>query len=356
VRRTLLIALAALLSLSLVPAGAEEAPDPGCDPAVGRELLTPDGFAVTVESAPGYNDNSAVRDATENRTVPFRNGEIHLQAELGEAERARVAMTMEWEDPTNDFDLIVLNDRGFAIAQSEDENLGGEAREELTVALRDCQRITVWVRSYLGAPGQPIDLTIDVEPETDPGEVAADTRTILYAGGDPGQLSMAHSFDENTAEVPFRGTLVEDRPTGFLPNSYTRAVVGSITELNPFQPHFSAGVERRDLSGPASAVVYLSTPLQEAELEGGEVLVRLLIDGAIRAEEAVPMPDLRDVPQAFFIDFGEVERTVRSTVSVDVVAQPAASPNNPDVVGDPADAAYTLWYGSMQFPTRLILP
>jgi hypothetical protein len=357
VRRTIAIVIAALLSLAIAPVGAEEIAEEGCDPAVGRELLTPDGFAVTVDSPLGYHDVNVVREASEDRSVPLRNADLHLQADFGDAERARVTMTLEWDEAVNDYDLLVLNDRGFIIGQSEEVNPEtGDAREELSINVRDCQQLTVWLRNFAGAPGQPLDLTIEVEPDTDPGEVAADTRTILYAGGDPGQVSMVHSFDANTDEIPVRSTLDADRPTGFTPNQYTRAVVGSITERNPFQPHFTTGIERRDLVGPASAVVYLSTPLHEAQLDGGEILVRLLLDGMIHAEQTIPMTELTDVPQPFFVDFGEISRNVRMNVGIDVVAEPAVSPNNPEVIGDLSDAAYSLWYDSAQFPTRVIVP
>jgi hypothetical protein len=380
VTRSLLLALVLVLGLAVLPATAEEGPESvvDCGTDASYERLSADGFAWDVAAPAGFPDPGAVRDESEGRTIALRSSHYYLQAELAPFERAPVTLDLEWVDG-GDFDLEVYDHRGFAIGVSQAEDVVGEASERVTVTLRHCQQVHVLIRNYTGIPGHPLSLSAtvgegtgalacvagDPAPACDgveagdlpaPAGADSDTRTFHYLAGAPGQLSMVSDTvaEEGNPLVP--GTS-QDRPSGTIPNAYTRPVGGfNDQSRNPFIAWFPVDGDRQ-LTGDASALVYVSSPTlagdADAGIDPGTLEVDLWSDGALLASVEVPGDQVRDVPTPIFVTFPDLDRRVRSGLHLQIGTTPAASSNGP---GEPGNATHTVWYDSVQFPSRLTLP
>jgi hypothetical protein len=357
VRKLTLTAAALALLLAALPAGADEHDPPKhieCPPADGRELLTVDGWEATTNGALPLPDPGAVRDATENRLTPFRNGFFAFQAAFGASPSAQAQFTLTWDDPASDYDLWVLeeDDGLWPLGISQDENLSTEqAREQVTAALGACMRVQVWVRNYLGDPNEELTLTIDVTPSGDPGEPVVDTRRFLYLDSDrPGQLSMAHTQAD---VIPFRAWLSEERPTEGNPNSYTRTLVGFNAHRNPFQAFYDfQDDDEPPIVGDASALVWVSSATM-ADHEG-TLWAQLYVEGTLVGEVEVPGVELTDTPQPLFVSFPDIDEAFSWQVTFQVSAEPVAASSGD--TSPPGNAQFTVWYDSVQFPSVLILP
>jgi hypothetical protein len=380
VRRSLLLALALVLSLSVLPAGADEPPTSVVDCGADRshEALTADGFSLDSAGPAGFPDPGAVRDGSEGRTIALRSSHYYFQADFAPAERGKVSFDLEWAN--GDFDLEVYNEQGFPLGLSQDEGIAGDLSETVAVTLRHCQRVHVLIRNFAGPPATPMTLSAEV---TDPsgvlrcveGDSAAacdgveagglpvaadsdtDTRTFHWFGGAPGQASMvAETVGE--PDNPFAPATTETRPDGVVPNSYTRPVAGFNNQSrNPFIAWFPVDGARQ-IDGDVSALVYVSSPTlagnADAGVKPGTLEVDLWADGGIVASAKVSGAGVRDVPTPIFVTFPDVSRRVAGTLHLQVGAVPAASSNGPGE--EPANATHTVWYDSVQFPSRLTLP
>lgn len=376
-RRTLLIALATLLVLSVVPAGADSHPPESvvdCGPDESRELLTPDGVELEIAAPTGYPDPGAVREESEERTVPFRNANLYYRADLAPSASARVAFELSWEG-AGDYDLHVVKGARQTYV-SEAANVD-DLTESVSLPIDHCDDLHVIIRNYSGSPAVPLALTATVTDEAgaltciqdDPapgcdglaeGDAPVrveDTRTFHYLTGTPGQVSMAHDF-VGDPDNPLRPATSEERPNTPVWNSYTRPMVGFDNYRNPFLPWFPVEFDGLEtIEGDVSALVYVSSPTlagdADAGIEPGTLSVSLWANGGAEIGRVdVPGSQIRDVPTPVLVTFEDISRNVRS-LDLQVGTEPTVSSGGQ---GEPADANHTVWYDSVQFPSRLTLP
>lgn len=378
--RPLLLALTLVLGLAVLPAAADDhaASVVDCGSDASYERLTADGFELDIVGPAGFPDLGVVRDESEGRTVALRSSHYYLQADLAPAERARVTFELEWTDG-GDFDLELYDEGGFPLGLSQNEDVAGDASERVVATLRHCQRVHVLIRNFAGIPEHPLSLSATVEDLTgelacvddDPAPACAgaeagdlpvaadadtDARSFHYLAGAPGQLSMV-SDTAGEPDNPFVPATAEERPDGALPNSYTRPVAGfNDQSRNPFIGWFP--VEgARTVDGDVSALVYVSSPTlggdADAGIEPGTLEVDLWADGGLVASAEVAGDEIGDVPTPVFVTFPDVKRDVFGDVHLQIGTTPAVSSNGQ---GEPADATHTVWYDSVQFPSRITLP
>lgn len=360
-----------LSPLAASPAGAILPAGFDCGPDDGREQITTDGFQLTFESPATTAPELAAANhpaATAHRTAqfPFRANFVPYTS-------GNLAITLTWPD-TSDFDIFVFDAEGGEIGRSDASNIdGGDTRvESVTVeGITHCQDFLVQVKSWAGRPD--LDLTLKIEFQSpgpafacgfeDPhpscagkaeGEAPArvtDARPRLYAGGDPGQVSMVYATGGGA--TPFRSTLEPARPTTGTPNSYTRPVAGFRDQYqNPFIPAFvHTFAEPRTLRGDAHALVWVSSPTLQQE--GGILYVDLYVDGGLFKEVPIPGAQVPSTPGPISVRFPALDFSGAESVALQVGTTPAVSTGGP---GNPADALFTIHYGSVQFPTRLTLP
>ena len=361
-----------LLVLGALPAGAAtDTSNVACPETDGRERLTLAGADTTLEAPAPYPSLSAPVDtATPGEPLqPFRRAVMEYQADFSPAAEADLTIDLAWEQYANDYDILVFDAEGTEIGRSVVENPTAQvAAESVTVPeIRHCDRFTVVLTNFAGAPAQPMHYTVKTEArgslacaeaDTAPGcagkpagaapDTAPDARTILYLSGDPGQTAMLHGFNDG---VPTTSALTAQRPTSAKPNSYTRAMLGNATfDRNLLMAHFSKTFTSPvTKTGPASALVYVSSPtLAQAS---GTLMVQLWADGTLVKEIKVPGTAVGSSPTAIKANFGVVSLEEASRVTLQIGTL------NPVIAGGTAgDATFTTWYDSVQFPARVTLP
>ena len=371
-QRLLLAVAALLLVLGALPAGAAtETSNVACPETDGRERLTLAGADTTLEAPAPYPAlASPVDTGTPGAPVqPFRKATLEYQADFSPAAEADLTIGITWEQFANDYDIFVYDGEGAEVGRSAIENPTAQvAAESVTVPeIRHCDRLTVVITNFTGAPVQPLHYTIKTEArgslacargDTAPGcagkpagaapDAAADPRTILYLSGDPGQTAMAHGFNDG---VPTRSALTTTRPTSGRPNSYTRTMLGNPDDdRNVLMAHFSKTFATPvTKTGPASALVFVSSPTMAQA--GGTLRVQLWGDGAILKEVKVPGSAVGPNPTAIKVNFGVISLEESSRVTLQIGTL------NPVISGGaPGDAPFTTWYDSVQFPARVTLP
>ena len=245
-------------------------------------------------------------------------------------------------------------------------------------------------QSYLATPGIPLRLTIAFSnpgpmfacEEEDPhpacegkeeGEApdpVPDTRTRLYLGGDrPGQLSMqghyVHDLEVSGirpvgGEAALSSTLGTDRPLGGTPNHYTRPAGGNPEQHeNPFMANYSLQVSKPTaIRGEVKALLWVSSQTF-GHGAGGPLLVDLWADGTMAltgtrlARVQVPGSAIGTAPTPVFVIFSGLDKVVERELVLQVSAEPVVGTQGGS--GDPADAEFTIFYDSVQFPARLTL-
>lgn len=366
------------LLLGAVTAGAASAqsapaaPTAGCSTDDGRERLTADGFGLTfAPPAALAPELSATRGVTGEAVTTWREGKFPFLVDLAPAATAVLDVDLGWKR-TSDYDLYVLGSDGSVLAASEESNIetGVPAESAQGVPVRHCDQITVVVRNWAGLPaGHDLRLDVAVTPgatllsctedDAAPGcagkaagdapDAVPDPRSRLYLGGDPGQASMAW-HTAGSEELP-RGTLSAEQPTGGLPNQYTRPVVGFRDQLrNPFVPHFTGTFEPRTAKGTGDALVWVSSPTLR---QGGTLHVDLYLDDSLAGTVAVPGSVVGTTPTPVHVSFPGLDLRGTTSATLQLGTTPAVSSAG---AGNPADALFTVHYGSVQFPSRITVP
>lgn len=355
--------LPGLLALSMFTtfgpaAGAYEGPI-DCGPGDGSERLTTQGFQATFDAPTGTTPVPAA----------LRSAQYYFTTDLAPYAAASVTIKLTWADATHDYDLYVYDGAGEVIGQSIEV---GTNSEQVVVDLEHCSSIRVSPRNYQGAPDEDLTLAITVagnedqklqcgqsdpapgcagKAAGDPPDLVPDSRARLYLGGDPGQVSMVHAYVGNDS-LP-KGRLETTRPTGGRPNQYTRPVAGFRDQWqNPFLAHWKTTLEQpRLLSGQASVLLWVSSGTEDAT---GTLFVDLYADDALIGQTKVPGDKLAASPAPLFVTVPIAEPIeATSSVGLQVGTNPAIASTGP---GNPRDAHVTLFYGSVQFPSRVTLP
>jgi hypothetical protein len=302
------------------------------------------------------------------RSAPFSFG-----VDLAPYESGIAKFRLDWTG-ASDFDVFVFDDdEGFEIGRSAASNIdeGQTTFEEVEIPVTHCQRVTAYVRSFAGNPGEALTLKVSVTPGSkklacaanDPapgcaGKLAGeapvlvpDTRTRLYLGGDPGQASMIHGLAAGTP-LP-QGRLEAARPAGGIPNQYTRPIAGFRDQFqNPFVPHWTTEFEQpRDINGDVQVLLWPQSGTGDAT---STLYVDLFADGGLVGTVTVPGSALpKDAPAPLAVTIPNVDAQEAMSLTLQVATNPAAATSGP---GNPGDAHVTLYYGSVQFPARITLP
>lgn len=358
------VAAAALLSapLALTGIAADLPPAEPCAGTAGREPLTAAGLELTFD-APAVTapELQATNEVTGDTVTPHRGAHHFFYADLAPFSEGQVTIDLAWANPS-DYDLFVSDAEGFEIARSATSNVdeGQVWAESVTFDVDDCEAFTVRVSSWAGTPVETLDLTLTVTPDesTDTGTTErGDTPTILYLAGDrPGQLGTLHT-QSGAEDLPSRTAFSTDRPTTGQPNQHTRPAVGFDTHRNPFQPwwHLEVPVgDEFDVVGDASALVWLSS--QTSPDHPATFFVRLFLDGAQVGEAAIDGALVGSEPRPFLVEFPGIEATDAYSVTLQVSTPPVVSSSSPTPHDEPGDLNHTVWYDSVQYPSRLILP
>jgi hypothetical protein len=248
--------------------------------------------------------------------------------------------------------------------------------EVLEVELAHCQAFEIIARSGPGHPGSMMTLDVQVTPgstqmkcaENDPapgcaGKLAGeapsrvpDERTRLYLGGGrPGQASMAGHYvwttGQQAGDPPLFGTLASARPTGGKPNTYTRTVFGFDDQYqNPFQAHFSIPLQSKHVVGDVNALVYASSQVMSSN--GGTLNIDLWADGGLLKRVEIPGSQVPTIASPLRATFSGIDVVVETELTLTVSAKPAAGTTGP---GNPGNAEWTIYYDSVQFPSRVTL-
>lgn len=359
---TLSLALAALAGTSAIAfAPATTAvPAPDCADLVGREVLTTDGLTLDV-AAPAVTapELAATADVTGEAITPHRTAHFFLAVDLAPYQAADLDASITWADTPSDYDLYAYSYvEGFryGVGTSNNSNIdGGDTRiEQFGATVGDCQLLDIEIRSWAGNPQQDVTLDLQLtpvgEPRTDVTARDADDRLGLYLSGDrPGNLTPPQ--DTVGDPYPFQGRFTTERPTSNTPNTTTRPVAGSTIEKNPFQPWWAGQLEAFPLlQGHPSALVWLSSPSQQQD--PGTVFVQLFLNGTEHRVE-IPGSELTQDVRPFLVKFDAVDTQVFE-YSLQVSTDPVASPNTQSEHA--GDATHTVWYDSVQYPSRLYLP
>lgn len=344
-----------------------------CPPDDGRERLTTDGFTLQFES-PYWKTYEAVAALAHTKAVRAqRDAKFLFTADFTPYTSANVKFTLNWTESA-DHDLVVLGAEGeLGVANARAVFDGPEVVE---IELMHCQQIEVIARSGPGHPGSVMSLDVQVTPgkallacgENDPapgcaGKLAGeapsrvpDQRTRLYLGGGrPGQASMAGHYVWTTGnqagDPPLFGTLATARPTGGRPNTYTRTVLGFDNQYqNPFQAHFSIPLESKRVLGDVNALVYASS--QTMASNGGTLNIDLWADSGLLKRVEIPGSQVSTVASPLRATFSDIDVVVESKLTLTVSAKPAAGTGGP---GNPGNAEWTIYYDSVQFPSRVTM-
>lgn len=352
---------------------ASAAPPIDCGPGDGRERLTTQGFKLDFES-PWWRTYEAT--AATEQTKPIgaqRDAKFLFTADLTPYTSGSLKATLNWTEQS-DHDLIVLSDTGEQLGIANARTVF-DGPEVIEIDIEHCQSFTVIARSGPGHPGSMMSLDLAVTPgstklacaESDPapgcaGKLAGeapslvpDGRTRLYLGGGrPGQASMAGHYVWTTGQQagnpPLFGTLAPTRPTGGRPNTYTRPAAGFDNQYqNPFQAHFELPLEGKRVVGDVNAIVWVSSQTMS---QGGILNFDLYADGGLLKRVEFPGASVPTVASPLKATFTDIDAVVESELTFTVSAKPAASSQGP---GNPGDAEWTIYYDSVQFPSRLTL-
>ena len=363
--------LGVLIQSAPLAAGAAAPID--CGPGDGRERLTTQGFKLDFE-APWARTYEAV--PTNAQTVAVRqqrDAKFEFTADLTPFTSGKLRATLNWTEQS-DHDLIVLGADGTELGIANARTVF-DGPEIVEIDIAHCDSFTVIARSGPGHPGSMMSLDLAVTPgstklacaENDPapgcaGKAAGeeptlvpDTRTRLYLGGGrPGQASMAGHYVMTTAgqtgNPPLFGSLGTARPTGGRPNTYTRPAAGFDNQYqNPFQAHFELPLEGKRILGDVKATVWVSSQTMS---QGGTLNFDLYADGSLIKRVEFPGSTVPAVASPLRATFAGIDQVVESELTFTVSAKPAASSQGP---GNPADAEWTIYYDSVQFPSRLTL-
>lgn len=344
-----------------------------CPADDGRERLTTDGFKLEFES-PYWKTYEAV--PTQDHTKPVkeqRDAKFLFTADFTPYTSAMVKVSLGWTESA-DHDLFVMASDGEQLGAANARTVF-EGPEVVEVELAHCQQIEVLARSGPGHPGSMMTLDVQVTPgattlkcaENDPapgcaGKLAGeapsrvpDERTRLYLGGSrPGQASMAGHYvwttGQQSGEPPLFGTLASARPTGGKPNTYTRTVLGFDDQYqNPFQAHFSIPLEGKHVLGDVNALVYASSQTMS---NGGALNIDLWADGGLVKRVEIPGSQVPTFASPLRATFTGIDVVVESELTLTVSAKPAAGTTGP---GNPGNAEWTIYYDSVQFPSRVTL-
>ena len=373
-RKTLLLVLATLLLFGVVPAGAAtDTSSVACPDVDGRERLTLDGAKSTFE-APFAAPLMAATGEYTTGIAGYRRALWQYQADLAPVSAATVTIDLKWADSASDYDIFVSDAEGMELARGDRINAADQVfTEQAVFEAAHCEVFSISVTNYLGQPLAPLDLTVTVTPtegakplacreaDTAPGcagkaagaapDRVADARSFYYLSGDPGQGSMIYK-QQGAEDVPFRSNLSTTRPTGAKPNSYTAPPVGFNAYQNPFQAYFTTTWEQpRRITGDVTALVWVSSrTMRDA---AGTLTAELFAEGASVGKVQIPGADISEDPTPLSVRFPNVDvETV--DVTLQIGKEPVASSNG--TTSSPGNATYTLWYDSVQFPSRLTLP
>lgn len=372
--KPLLAALAFLLLIGVLPAGAAtETSAVACPDADGRERLSLDGAQATFEAPFAAPLLAATAEFTTS-VSGYRRAIWQYQADFAPASAASVVVDVAWGDGASDYDIFVTDADGFEVARSDSINAADQVfAEQASFEAAHCDLFTIAVTNFAGQPLQALDLKITATPlagkslacqdgDTAPGcagktageapEKVADGRSLYYLGGDPGQGSMIHA-QGGAEDVPFRGRLSPQRPTGAQPNSYTAPPVGFTTYRNPFQAFFTTEFEQpRAIVGDVTALVWVSSRTMN---QGGTLIAELFADGGGSVGRVeIPGTAVGEAPTAIPLRFPEVNLPEAYDVTLQLSKEPVASSNG--TTSSPGNATFTVTYGSVQFPARLTLP
>lgn len=360
-RTRLLLALTATVAAGVAFAPASTAaPAPACDDTVGREVLTAEGLDLEI-AAPAVTapELAATADVTGEAITPHRSAHFLMTVDAAPYEQVKLTARITWADTPSDYDIYAYtyqDEFRYSLGTSNASNIdGGDTRiEQITATVSDCQRIDLDLRSWAGSPAQDLRLEVVVEPvgepRTDVLARPADSRAELYLAGDrPGNLTPPS--DTAGSDYPFAGTFSGERPTGNVPNVITRPVLGSTIAKNPFQPWWGGTLEDfPTVQGRPSALLWLSSPTQQQD--PGTVFVQLFLNGQAHTVE-IPGSELTPDVRPYLVEFEAVDVPVFD-VSLQVSALPVVSPNAQSEHA--GDANHTVWYDSVQYPSRLYLP
>jgi len=377
------LALAALLmggspAAAITPAGFD------CPQDDGRESLTTDGFQLDFEAPAVAAPELAA--ANHPAATAQRSGIFFFRANFAPYASGDLTFTLSWTD-SSDFDLYVFDAEGSTMAVSNASNIdGGDTRVEEAVVegMSHCTDFSVQARNWAGRPDQTLKLKIEFKNPgpafacelDDPHPACAgkaegeapdrlpDTRTRLYLGGDrPGQASMVGHYvfgNAGAGEPPLKGTLSSTRPLGGKPNTHTRLLAGNPEQHeNPFFANFSIPVEGpKQLKGTVDVLLWLSS--QTMSQDGGPVHIDLMKDGtgALATDTRIARVDVAGsaigtTPTPVRVRFTGLDAVVESELVLQISANPVATSGG--AVGNPNDAELTLYYDSVQFPSRVTL-
>lgn len=372
-----LVPLVAAIVMTIGTAQAATAVSCGDDG--GRERLTSSGFAASFEAPAVTAPELATTHAeTGDLVTPHRTARFPFVVDLGQFARGTITASITWELPS-DYDLYVIGADGDVIARSDrqlgDDQEGNE--EALEGFVQHCDRLEVVVRNWAGAPAQQIDLAVSVAgsgtllacTESDPApgcagkaagdapDLIPDARSRFYLAGDAGQIAMAGPYQETLTQekIPFNGVMSSQRPTSGIPNQHSRAAIGFRGQVrNPFFAHFGLKLdEPLKMVGAPSALVWVSMPGADATTK---LIADLWSDDYLIASVEIVGGELvgaRD-PIPVSLTFPHVDWTAYDSLTLQIGMDAVATSDA--AIGNPADAQMTLWYGSVQFQSRLTLP
>lgn len=350
IRATAVAVAVAAASVAATPV-TNEGIEPTCH--AGMQLVTTEGFELTFDApyatAP---ELAATGDVTGNGISRQRSAHFDLAPWVAPADEADVTFELSWSNP-GDYDLFLYDAEGFELARSAESNIDeGTNGEQIRIGLDHCQPVQLRVASWVGQGAE--QLTLEVTVEADGAAAAAPAQRIFFLGGDrPGQLAMAGGAPTNLDHegYPLQGTVGEQRPTGGIPNHYTRPVVGFNDPGNLLLPSWQSDLEE-PLEGTvnASALVWVSSQTQG---EGGTLTVDLLLEFGAAVRVEVPGELVGDTPTPILVDFGPVDVDGALNVGLQVGTDPTIASDGGSQ--NAADAEHTVWYDSVQFPSRLIL-
>jgi hypothetical protein len=370
--RALVPLVSLALILGLMPSATAATSQVDCGPDDGRDRLTPNGYSLEFD-APAMTapELAATHDVTGDVITPWRSAPFAFTADLAPSKTASAKIRLDWTDSA-DYDIFVYDAEGSEIGRSDTSNIDAQViGEEVVLEIMHCDRFTVVVKSWAGRPDERLKLAISVTPsaqllscvagDTAPGcagkqpgqapDPVADTRTRLYLGGDPGQISMLHAYQNNGA--PFHGTLATARPTGGTPNSHTRALVGFHDQYqNPLVPHFSVDfAEPRTIKGNVPLVFWASSPTLDAT---GTLYAILFGDGEALRTVPIKGDSVTKDPTRVAVTFEGIDAPALERLTLQIATRPVATSGGQ--VNNPRDALVTVHYGCVQFPSRLTLP
>lgn len=387
-KRSLLLAPVIALAAGFLasPAAAITPTGFDCGPDDGRGRLTAEGFHLDFQ-APGTTATGHDLISFAGQEPPpavMQHSTAHFPFRLFTAPStfATVKVGIDWEG-TGDFDLDVLDDEGEVLGGSHAFNPVDGNGETVTVAdVAHCTDLWILVNNYLASPEEMLTLDIQVTPgdftfaceaddphpacagkaEGEAPATAADPRARLYLGGDrPGQASMAGHYAGGTAgqPEPLTATLETGRPTGGQTNSFTHTALGFTDQgHNPFHAHFTAPVaEPFTLQGDVHALVWVSSQTLQ---DGGTLHVDLWADsfgqaasGTRLARVDVAGKAIGTAPTPLAVTFQDLDVFVEQELFLQISSEPVATSGGQ--TGNPADAHWTVYYDSVQFPSQLAL-